>query len=163
MTSDKQLEANQQNAQRSTGPRTPEGKSIVARNTTRYGILSEQIPLNDVEFDLYTEFREAMLSELQPKDGFQHFLADRIISTAWRLRRIVHVETLMLQKAEAMSYFSTSYQGAFEGCSANYMAILARYERSLENALFRALRELNLLQQPSKEVELCDPENGFVS
>ncbi len=153
MTSQKHIEANRINAQKSTGPTTEKGKAIVARNATRHGILSQHVPLNEVEFEQYAEFSESMHKELQPRDVMQSFLADRIISTAWRLRRVVYVETLMLQKAEK-SYCSSSYREAFEGRSADYMAILARYERSLENALFRALKEFKALKE-QKDLEIC--------
>lgn len=73
------------------------------------------------------------------------------------MRRIVHIETLLLQKAE-QSFCSTSYADAFEGQASGHMAILARYERSLENTLFRALKELKLLKGQS-ELEIC----GFPS
>jgi hypothetical protein len=52
MLSDKQLEANRRNAQKSTGPRTTEGKSNSSRNNLRHG-LTGQLSL------LPTEDREA--------------------------------------------------------------------------------------------------------
>ena len=149
MTSQKQIEANQKNAKRSTGPKSNEGKAIVARNAIRHGILSEYVPVDETEFDLYSEYCEVMLHELEPRGNLQSLLADRVISTGWRLRRVVHVESLMLQKAHDSSY-TTSYMDAFVGSSANHMAILSRYERSLENALFRALKEFRALKDEHK-------------
>ena len=153
MTSQKQIEANQQNAKKSTGPKSEDGKAIVALNAIKHGILSEKLPIDEEEFAQYAEFYEMMQFELKPEGGLQSFLADRIISTAWRLRRIVHVETLMLQKA-SKSYYSISYREAFEGHSANWMAILSRYERSLENALLRAMKEFKALKVQD-ELGLC--------
>ena len=40
MSSNKRIEANRRNAQRSTGPRTPEGKSRAAQNSTTHGLSS---------------------------------------------------------------------------------------------------------------------------
>ncbi len=152
MTSQKQIEANRINAQKSTGPNSEEGKTVVSRNAVRHGILSDHIPLNDADFQQYTEFHEVMRRQLQPVDGIQNFLADRIISTAWRLRRIIHVETLMLQKAGKLSY-SNSYREAFEGRSGDHITILSRYERALENSFFRALREFKTLKERN-EIEI---------
>ena len=42
MTSERQAEANRQNAQKSTGPRTPAGKAVVALNGTKHGLLSRE-------------------------------------------------------------------------------------------------------------------------
>ena len=40
MSSIKQIEANRLNAEKSTGPRTTEGKSVVAANALKHGIFA---------------------------------------------------------------------------------------------------------------------------
>jgi hypothetical protein len=47
MGSDKQIRANRRNARKSTGPKTPEGKSVVSHNALKHGLLSQQILLPD--------------------------------------------------------------------------------------------------------------------
>ena len=94
----KQVEANRKNAQKSTGPVTEHGKAVVAKNAISHGILSTHVFIEEDERDVYEEFRVDMLRSLDPKGAVENFLADRAISAAWRLRRIVHIETLMLQK-----------------------------------------------------------------
>ena len=42
MTSERQAEANRQNAQKSTGPRTPAGKAVVTLNGIKHGLLSRE-------------------------------------------------------------------------------------------------------------------------
>lgn len=155
MTSQKQIEANCRNAQRSTGPKTVQGKAVVARNACQHGILSSQVPVDDGERDLYCGFRESMVRELGPRGELESLLVDRIVSTAWRLRRVVHVETLIMRKAQEASYGSWTYKDAFEGNSAGHMAVLSRYEKSLENALFRAMKEFRELHG-EQELDLCE-------
>lgn len=145
MTSQKQVEANRRNAQRSTGPKTVEGKAVVARNAAQHGILSSQVPVDDEERELYLSFRESMVRELAPRGNLEGFLVDRVVSTAWRLRRLVHVETLILREAQDSIYGSRTYKDAFESHSSGDMAVLSRYEKSLENTLFRAMREFKEL------------------
>jgi len=53
MTTKKQAAANKENAKNSTGPKTPEGKAVVAMNAISHGILSRRLFLggeNPVEF-----------------------------------------------------------------------------------------------------------------
>ena len=44
-TSQKQIEANRRNAQRSTGPRTEEGKGRSSRNAVRHGVYGSPVPV----------------------------------------------------------------------------------------------------------------------
>lgn len=155
MTSQKQVEANRKNAKHSTGPRSKQGKALVALNATRHGILSEQVPVDEGEQEEYFDFHEAMVLELDPRGGLESLMVDRIISTAWRLRRVVHVESLMLCKSKGEVFGDGTYRKVFEGNSANNMAVLSRYERSLENALFRALKEFRGLRE-EPQVDLFD-------
>ena len=43
MTTEAQVLANRSNAQKSTGPRTPEGKAAVAQNAVQHGLLAQEV------------------------------------------------------------------------------------------------------------------------
>ena len=58
MTSEKQAEANRRNALKSTGPKTPEGKSTVRHNALRHGLLSRDILLPGEDEDALRELGE---------------------------------------------------------------------------------------------------------
>ena len=49
MASARKVAANRRNAHRSTGPRTPTGKAVSARNAVRHGILSRSPVIEGVE------------------------------------------------------------------------------------------------------------------
>lgn len=147
MVTSKQITANRKNAQKSTGPITIQGRAVVAQNAVKHGILSSQVLINQEEREIYEDFRESMLQNLLPRGNLESFLADRVISTAWRLRRIVHVETLIFEKEKSDYFNDYSYREVFSGTSSVSMAVLSRYERSLENSLYHALRELRTLQE----------------
>ncbi|MHC4510779.1 MAG: hypothetical protein ACYTAO_17790, partial [Planctomycetota bacterium] len=64
MSTQAQTKANQQNAQKSTGPRTAEGKAAVAQNAVKHGLFAVQEVIsteNQAEFDL---LREQLSAEL---------------------------------------------------------------------------------------------------
>ena len=46
MATEKQFEANRLNAQKSTGPRTPEGRAAVRLNGVKHGLTAETIVLS---------------------------------------------------------------------------------------------------------------------
>ena len=149
MSSHKQIAANRVNSLKSTGPNSIQGKAIVSQNAVKHGILSCQVLINQEEREVYEDFRESMLQNLFPRGNLESFLADRVISTAWRLRRIVHVETLIFEKEKSDFFNDYSYREVFNGTSSVGMGVLSRYERSLENSLYRALKELRTLQEQS--------------
>src|SRR5215204_7747146 len=92
MTSDKKAEANRQNALKSTGPRTPEGKAAVRLNPLRHGLLSEEILLPGEDEEALRELAERLRAELQPVGELETLLVGRITSLLWRLRRLERVE-----------------------------------------------------------------------
>ena len=96
MPSTARILANRLNARKSTGPRTPEGKAVVARNPVRHGLLARQDVISSesqAEFDLY---RTLILAELAPATPMESMLAERIVTLSWRLRRTarIHNETI---------------------------------------------------------------------
>ena len=56
MISEKQLEANRRNAQRSTGPRTEEGKKIAALNARRHNLTGQVTAMTDEERVVHDAF-----------------------------------------------------------------------------------------------------------
>ena len=92
MTSDKQTEANRQNALKSTGPKTPEGKAAVRLNALKHGLLSRETLLPGEDEEALRELGERLRDELQPVGELENLLVDRIVSAYWRLRRLGRVE-----------------------------------------------------------------------
>src|SRR5262252_449032 len=98
MTNERQAEANRQNAKKSTGPRTPAGKRVVALNGMKHGLLSrEALVKGESEADLVA-FGKRLQAQLMPVGELELLFVDRIVSTAWRLRRLVAVETMLFDR-----------------------------------------------------------------
>ena len=60
MMSDRKAAANRQNALKSTGPKTPEGKAAVRHNALKHGLLAEQELLPDEDEDALRELGERL-------------------------------------------------------------------------------------------------------
>ena len=92
MPSEAQINANRLNAQKSTGPTSPEGKARSALNALKTGIdaWSHIIPGEDpAELEALTE---QFLLHYQPADPVQLSLVDTLISTEWIQRRLRRIE-----------------------------------------------------------------------
>lgn len=92
MSSARKAAANRQNALKSTGPKTPDGKAAVRLNALRHGLLSEEILLPGEDEEALRELAERLRAELQPVGELENLLVDRITSLLWRLRRLGRVE-----------------------------------------------------------------------
>jgi hypothetical protein len=139
MTSERQAEANRQNAQKSTGPRSPAGKAVVALNGTKHGLLSrESLIKGESEVEL-VDFGKRLRAKLAPVGELELLLADRVVSTAWRLRRLVAVETKLFNRERSVDCVFNNY-------GREIMGVLSRYEVTLERSLYKALHELQRLQ-----------------
>jgi len=92
MPTEAQINANRLNAQKSTGPVTPEGKARSALNALKSGIdaWSHIIPGEDpAELEALTE---QFLLHYQPADPVQLSLVDTLVSTEWIQRRLRRIE-----------------------------------------------------------------------
>ena len=92
IVSQKQLEANRRNAQHSTGPRGPRGKSVSRMNAFKHGLLARQVVARGCFFEespnefktLCREYHE----NLAPDGPLEEMLVSQIIMVIWRLRRV---------------------------------------------------------------------------
>ena len=96
MLSEKQLQANRQNALRSTGPRTAAGKAIASQNAIRHGLRAEHTVIPGEDAEQFNTFRQLMLDDLAPAGALEVMLADRIVAGFWKLHRAGRIETQML-------------------------------------------------------------------
>jgi hypothetical protein len=92
MTSDKQAQANRQNALKSTGPKTAEGKAAVRLNALKHGLLSQEVLLPGEDRAALEELSARLADELQPVGELEALLVEQITAAAWRLRRLRRVE-----------------------------------------------------------------------
>jgi hypothetical protein len=97
MTSLRQLEANRDNAQRSTGPRTNEGKRVSRRNALRHGLAAETVIeiLEDPED--YKAFEAKIIADYHARTAVERELVLRLASLLWRIRRATAIETDLLR------------------------------------------------------------------
>ena len=97
MTSLRQIESNRRNAQKSTGPKTSNGKARSSQNAVRHGLTSETVvgPLEDPAD--YRAFELAVTAGYDAETAVERELVLRLASLLWRLRRATSVETCLLQ------------------------------------------------------------------
>ena len=93
MTTEIQIVANQKNAQKSTGPRSQQGKAIVAQNALKHGLLAAQTIINTENQQEFDRHREQILDQFNPEIPMEAILVDRLVNLSWRLRRTTHLQS----------------------------------------------------------------------
>ena len=88
--------ANRANAQKSTGPRTEQGKYNSRGNAFRHGLFGNKLcpwgeALDEKAAD-YQRFCRRYAEALQVRDDFEVLLAADMARTQWRLERLLHAE-----------------------------------------------------------------------
>ena len=146
-------EANRQNAQLSTGPRTAEGKLASSRNSLKHGLASAVpiIPGEDpAEFET---LRAALLREHQPADATEQLLVDQLAQSYWLLQRAIRFQN---------ECFTPKDANITGGIDEKRLALFLRYGSAHERAFHKALNTLLRLKKDRRKIQ-CAPENGFVS
>jgi hypothetical protein len=93
MTTQRQIEANRENAKKSTGPASADGKQRSSKNAMTHGILSQQILVHGEDPDEFDTFRKDLADDLSPVGPVEELLVDQMVSCMWRYRRLLRVET----------------------------------------------------------------------
>ena len=172
MSTTAQINANRLNSQKSTGPRTLQGKAVVSQNAVKHGLFALQAVIkseNREDFELY---RNEMLAELAPVGPMESMLAERVVSLSWRLKRVEHMQNqaidAMIERDEHPSPLAKLAQSLLpkgqrqspaDASGDNGELVLGRvaikdysnsrvlerllmYERRIENSMFKTMAEL---------------------
>lgn len=100
MATDKQIQANRNNARRSTGPKTATGRASVSRNAVKHGLTARrQNLLGDEDGKAYDALLHGLVEALRPVGPLEEELCGRAADLSWRLRRAGRIETALLEHA----------------------------------------------------------------
>ena len=155
-SSNAKAEANRRNAQRSTGPRTPEGRAASSRNALRTGLATNTLTVMPGESqDDLDELTDSVHAEWNPQGDHENFLVHQMISARWRLARLARWEDAAIEKAiEAPGWYTKSEARQWDAQPADRHVLstlgqknsifdkLERYTRAAERAYSKAVREL---------------------
>jgi hypothetical protein len=88
------------NAQKSTGPRTPEGKQKASLNALRHGLTSQFAVIPGEDHELYQIHLQAFLDDYDPQSVSELHLVRSLADLAWRIDRTASMEANLLRLPE---------------------------------------------------------------
>ena len=145
--------ANTANAQKSTGPTTPEGKARSAMNSQIHGLCAKHNVIGPEEQSDFDRMATNYVLELMPNSAVEHTLYTEIVGAAWQLARVRRMET------EACAGKSTYTEILDDEVLQKKLDRLARHHTRLERTFHRCLKELKTVQaQRQKDETISSPE-----
>src|SRR5271157_1012311 len=89
MATSAQIAANQANAQKSTGPRSPEGKSASRFNALKHGIDAASLVIPGEDPADYEALAAHYYREFRPESPSENFHVDTMLRADWQKRRLL--------------------------------------------------------------------------
>jgi hypothetical protein len=132
--SGKQQAANQQNAQHSTGPKTPEGKAAVRFNALTWTLRARSLILPTEDPADYQQLWDALAAEWLPQTHTERYYLEQMTSSQWLLARTAESENRVRRV------------GLQLGRELELLDRVAGQRARLERSFTSAMRELERLQ-----------------
>ena len=127
------IDANRRNAQKSTGPRTAEGKARSRWNAMKHGILSSKLLVfDDEQREAFDQLLESLWRDLSPATTCEQILVEKIAMSYWRLHVAYGFEA---ELSRTQSRF-------FNTCDKT-----GRYANTIHRQLMQDMHELERLQR----------------
>lgn len=145
MTTEKQIIANRING-RKGGVKTDAGKRAVRLNAVSHGIFSSEVLLPGEDAALLADLRDALVAELGPEGVVEMVLVERIISSIWRLKRMLRSESML-----SPTYLLKSDNPRNHAVGIDYRwqpwQLMQRLETTVENQIFKSMNALERIQR----------------
>jgi hypothetical protein len=140
LISQKQHQANQLNALRSTGPVTTEGKAAVRLNALRYGLRARSLLLPGEDPAEFERLFAGLEADWRPQNQTERLLVEQMAVAQWKLARLETGESSILEQT-----MTAEKQLALLD---RFSVQRARLERSFSNGM-RELQRLRAKQNPA--------------
>jgi hypothetical protein len=155
------------NAEKSTGPRTANGKQRSRCNAVKHNLSGQNLILLETERVAYNRMATSMQNDLNPKTEPERQIAQKIIDTNFRLNRLTAIESNMFSFGLLDNETDTGHDDQIETMAAQTRAwierahsfdILGRYETRLSRQLLKYQQEFERLQaqrksRPAEQIE----------
>lgn len=151
-------------------------ESVETPNSAKIGVTEGKTPLDTLIQHIFSseiviegekksdldEVRNRLIKELKPSDEIESIIVDRIVSSVWRLKRCLKIESRVIEYGASciqeyeQGFFRTRKRTEKELIQLRAIKIienknrimeLSKYEMILEMQIYKALRELDKYRQ----------------
>jgi hypothetical protein len=158
--SERKLQANRNNAARSTGARTEAGKNRSRFNALRHGLTAKVLLTRGENEDEFREFYRRVRRELRPKGFVEEIRVEDAVVASWRLRRGIVYETAWVDQ-QLRDAKTAVDRGAATLPDMDTLELVARYDGKHRRDRDHALKELERLQVQRKREGAADTRRAL--
>jgi hypothetical protein len=133
------LFANRANAQKSTGPKTEDGKAKVAQNATRHGLASHGLIVTEADRDHFSEVEAELRADVVPKGALEETAFKHLLMHRWNIIRVQKAELALLDQANGEDPLTNPE-------TRKTSELYLRYTQRFESAYRSAYKHLEKLQ-----------------
>ena len=155
MATAKQIAANRRNAQKSTGPKTPEGKATVSKNRTVHGLCGRFHVIPEIESqEKFDTLLEHFLAENKPNGHTQREQVVKMAQATWLSHRAVRTQNqcFILEPKTPEQIKNGHVPVGID----DQLERFTRYQAAQDRAYQRAAAELARLKKNLQEVSLAE-------
>ena len=142
MATQAQVDANQANSQKSTGPKTEEGKARSSRNRLSHGFASSTRFVQGEDPAEFNLLLDDLISEHQPATPTEQILVEQMAHHHW-----INLRATRLQDSIVASYLKT-------GLTPVQLGLFIRYQTSAERSFHKAHTELLKVQKQRQSSQI---------
>jgi len=135
MATQAQVDANQANSQKSTGPKTPQGKAASSRNRLSHGFASSTRFVRGEDPAEFNLLLDDLLSEHQPATPTEQILVEQMAHHHW-----ISMRATRLQDSEIAIHLKL-------GMTPTHLPVFIRYQTAAERSFYKAHTELLKVQK----------------
>ena len=163
MATVRQIEANRQNAMKSTGPNTVGGRMRASRNALQHGLSAKKFVIGEETAEALVALQERYFDEFNPEGAAELQLVNQLALGELRILRAQEAEAEAfgaLSENDALGVESLFIGGSWRRRPERFEMML-RYVAIVERSWFRALSALIQLQERrAKRAEINYPKGS---
>jgi hypothetical protein len=140
---------NRANAQKSSGPKTEQGKAVSSQNSFKHGLYSKAVIIPGEDPAKFEALRADLAAEHRPIGLTEEMLVDEVAQHYWRMKRFRSLEAQIFRSKDVNENGGTTIDtGNWVQCiELGLFSSIQRALNSAERSFYKALNTLRELQK----------------
>ena len=167
MRTEKQISASRENAKKSTGPRTTEGKTNSSKNSLKHGLMAQDAVIPGEDPAAFDRHLTNVENTYLPRNYVEKQIVHQIADTMWRIKRLSRIETTVVSASiERTRVYQHDFRvdrirqgregdlqllGESMFCGTKFLNNLARYDGHLRRCLHRDLELMMKIRREERK------------